>query len=179
MSSDLPGTEGDEFQFLAHEEADTERLGCAIGAALRAGDVVALIGPLGAGKTRLVQAIAAAMGVDRREVSSPTFVLIQEYRGRLPVYHFDTYRLRDLEEFLALGADEILQSGGVCLVEWADRVLDVLPADLVRIDAAIAGPASREFTVTGPGPRGQRLVAALRRGIGRGTMEDRGRKSRD
>src|SRR5262245_57352159 len=129
-ASDSPG----EWEFLSRSEADTERLGAALAAAVEPGSVVALVGDHGAGKTRLVQATATALGVDRRAVSSPTFVLIHEYDGRLPVWHFDTYRLRDVDEFLELGAEELLSSGGVSFVEWADRVAEALPADHLRIE---------------------------------------------
>ncbi|HEX4072476.1 MAG TPA: tRNA (adenosine(37)-N6)-threonylcarbamoyltransferase complex ATPase subunit type 1 TsaE, partial [Planctomycetaceae bacterium] len=110
------------WEFLAADERDTEALGTALGRALGGGGLVALVGPLGAGKTRLVQAIAVALGAERRLVNSPTFVLIQEYEGSLPLYHCDTYRLKNVDEFLDLGIDEIFQSDGVCLIEWADRV---------------------------------------------------------
>src|SRR6266576_4059012 len=87
------------------------------------GAVVALIGQLGAGKTHLVRAIAEGLGIaDSRVVSSPTFVLIQEYEARLPIYHFDAYRLRTEVEFIDLGIHEYFEGNGVCLVEWADRV---------------------------------------------------------
>src|SRR5579871_5394859 len=99
-----------QFVFHAADEAATARLGRALADALPAASVVALIGPLGAGKTRLVQAIAAAAGVKDQEVVSPTFVLIHEYRGRVPIYHFDAYRLRDEDEFLQLGPQEYFDS---------------------------------------------------------------------
>ena len=93
------------------------------------GAVVALVGPLGAGKTHLVRAIAEGLGIrDSRVVSSPTFVLIQEYDARLPIYHFDAYRLKPAE-FADLGAHEYFQGEGVCLVEWADRVGEQLPSE--------------------------------------------------
>ena len=93
-----------EFTFLADCEKETARLGKLLADVLPAGTVIALIGTLGAGKTRLVQAVAGALGVPREEVTSPTFVLVNEYvGGRLPVYHFDAYRLRDEDEFLELG----------------------------------------------------------------------------
>jgi tRNA threonylcarbamoyladenosine biosynthesis protein TsaE len=128
-------------------EAETERLGQALAARIRPGLVVGLIGPLGAGKTRLTRAIAEALGVPAEEIGSPTFVLIHEYAGRIPIYHFDTYRLRDPEEFDAIGADEYFAGDGVCLVEWADRVLNRLPkrAWLVRIEPDGEG---RRFVLT-------------------------------
>src|SRR5271166_4119745 len=101
----------------------TEALGRRLGAQLRSGMVVALIGPLGAGKTHLSRAIAEGLGLaDSRVVCSPTFVLLHEYVGRVPIYHFDAYRLRSEEEFNDLGAGEYLEGDGVCLIEWADRV---------------------------------------------------------
>src|SRR6266478_4915648 len=85
------------------------------------GAVIALVGPLGAGKTHLVRAVAEGLGIaDSRVVSSPTFVLIQEYDARLPIYHFDAYRLRSAAEFAELGVNEYFEGDGVCLVEWAD-----------------------------------------------------------
>ena len=149
------------MQYISHNEEETEILGTALGNSLEAGTVVALIGELGAGKTRLVQAVAAAMGVERNLVNSPTFILIQEYEGRLPIYHFDTYRLRDVDEFLELGAEELMGTEGVCLIEWADRVADVLPDDHLRIEIAITGPSKREFQITARGPKSERLLSGL------------------
>ncbi|MEN6556898.1 MAG: tRNA (adenosine(37)-N6)-threonylcarbamoyltransferase complex ATPase subunit type 1 TsaE, partial [Thermoguttaceae bacterium] len=94
------------WTFDAVEESDTARLGAALAEVLPNGTTVALCGTLGAGKTRLVQALAEASGVERRQVLSPTFVLIQEYHGRRSLYHIDAYRLRDADEFLALGPEE-------------------------------------------------------------------------
>jgi tRNA threonylcarbamoyladenosine biosynthesis protein TsaE len=111
------------------DEAQTERVGRALAGVVAPGTVVGLIGPLGAGKTRLVRAVAEALGVDPGAIASPTFVLIHEYEGVLPVYHFDTYRLEGPDDFDALGAADYWDAGGVCLVEWADRVADRLPRD--------------------------------------------------
>jgi tRNA threonylcarbamoyladenosine biosynthesis protein TsaE len=119
------GPEGLEVR--VGSEAETERLGRAIAAAVRPGTVIGLVGPLGAGKTRLVRAVAGALGVDPLAVTSPTFTLIHEYEGRLPVYHFDAYRLGGPGPFEALGVADYWEAGGVCLVEWADLVAGVLP----------------------------------------------------
>lgn len=151
----------DPAEYLSRSEADTRRLGAALATILTPGTVVALVGNLGAGKTRLVQAVAEALGVDRETVTSPTFVLLQEYAGRLPLYHFDAYRLRDIDEFLALGAEELLWSEGVCLIEWADRVAEALPGDHLRIEIEAAGPEARRFRFTGTGPRSRALVDQL------------------
>ena len=138
------------FIFTAHNEEDTQRLGAALADALPAGSVVALIGPLGAGKTRLVQAIAAAVGVPRGVVTSPTFVLVNEYTsGRLPIFHFDTYRLKDDDEFLALGPDEYFDAGGITVIEWADRVADFLPQERMEVTLEIVGDSERRITIRG------------------------------
>src|SRR5713101_6749449 len=123
--------------------AATGRLGRCLAELLSPGAVVALIGPLGAGKTHFVRAVAEGLGLtDPHAVSSPTFVLIQEYAARLPVYHFDAYRLRSPGEFFDLGAHEYFQADGVCLIEWADRVTPCLPADHVRISITPTGENS-------------------------------------
>lgn len=132
----------------------TERLGRRLGELLWPGSVVALIGPLGAGKTHLVRAVAEGLGVRARGVvTSPTFVLVQEYEGRLPVYHFDAYRLRSPDEFADLGAAEYFESAGVSLVEWADRVEPYLPANHLRLTFEVTGETARRLTVQGRGPR--------------------------
>jgi tRNA threonylcarbamoyladenosine biosynthesis protein TsaE len=140
----------------------TAAFGRRLGSLLFPGAVVALVGELGAGKTHLARAIAEGLGVpDGRVVTSPTFVLVQEYEGRLPVYHFDAYRLRSEGEFADLGADEYFQAGGVCLVEWADRVPGALPAEHLCVALSITGETSRRAAVGGRGARYEGLVAAL------------------
>jgi tRNA threonylcarbamoyladenosine biosynthesis protein TsaE len=117
-------------------ENETCRLGRAQATVAGPGVVIGLVGPLGAGKTRLVRAFAEALGVDPSAIASPTFVLIHEYECELPVYHFDVYRLTSLTAFEDLGPADYWNAGGVCLVEWADRVLPLLPATtwMVRIE---------------------------------------------
>ena len=148
------------FIFDADDEAATAALGAALAAVLPAGATVALYGTLGAGKTRLVQAIAEATGVDRRNVVSPTFVLIQEYQGRRPIYHFDAYRLRDEDEFLGLGPDEYFEGDGLVLVEWADRVRAACLASGWRF-TSVSGPQSRRFEIAAVGSRYAGLIDEL------------------
>ncbi|MCH7753379.1 MAG: tRNA (adenosine(37)-N6)-threonylcarbamoyltransferase complex ATPase subunit type 1 TsaE [Planctomycetes bacterium] len=153
-----------EFTFLAASEEETLRLGKLLADVLPAGTVVALIGTLGAGKTRLVQAVAGALGVPREEVTSPTFVLVNEYvGGRLPVYHFDAYRLRDEDEFLELGPEEYFDGPGLTFVEWADRVENCLPSDFLRIDIEVTGDTQRRFTISASSPITELLVQLLMR----------------
>jgi tRNA threonylcarbamoyladenosine biosynthesis protein TsaE len=140
------------FAFEAASEADTDRFGVALAAALPPGTTVALLGTLGAGKTRLVQAIASALGIERGEVLSPTFVLCQKYVGRLPIYHLDAYRLRDEDEFRELGPEEFFDSPGLTFVEWADKVYDALPDERVEIEIQVTGPTRRRFVVRGSKP---------------------------
>ncbi|HEV8004238.1 MAG TPA: tRNA (adenosine(37)-N6)-threonylcarbamoyltransferase complex ATPase subunit type 1 TsaE [Planctomycetaceae bacterium] len=165
MTADLgrPAAQhGEPWTFAARDEDDTEKLGCSLGKALGRGGVVALIGPLGAGKTRLVQSIAAELGADRRAVNSPTFVLIQEYDAPLPIFHCDTYRLRSVDEFLDLGVDEMFQSGGVFLIEWAERVTPVLPADRLQIEIEVTGETARTFRFTALGPVSADVLGEVR-----------------
>jgi tRNA threonylcarbamoyladenosine biosynthesis protein TsaE len=147
MTIDLPDVEA------------TRTLGRRLAARLFPGAIVALIGELGAGKTQLSRALAVGLGVaDERIVTSPTFVLIQEYQGRLPIYHFDAYRLTSAGEFADLGVDEYFASDGVCLVEWADRVQGCLPEDHLRITLTITGATSRRATLEATGPRHASLL---------------------
>lgn len=141
----------------------TVALGRRLGGLLFPGAVVALVGALGAGKTQLARAIAEGLAVpDARVVTSPTFVLIQEYLGgRLPIYHFDVYRLAGETAFADLGAHEYLEGDGVCLIEWADRVPGCLPGDHLRIRLEPTGLVSRRAVLEATGPRHQALLASL------------------
>ncbi|MGI6212311.1 MAG: tRNA (adenosine(37)-N6)-threonylcarbamoyltransferase complex ATPase subunit type 1 TsaE [Anaerovoracaceae bacterium] len=110
-------------------ENDTARFGRALAETLKAGDVVALIGDLGTGKTTLTKYIAEGLGI-REEITSPTFTIVTEHHsGRLPLYHMDVYRLESGAELIAAGADEYFDADGVCVIEWADRVAEILPDD--------------------------------------------------
>lgn len=163
MSSVVPDP---AFEWISHNEEETARLGEELARILGPGAVVALVGDLGAGKTRLVQAVAQGLGIERSQVSSPTFTLVHEYDGRVPVFHFDTYRLKTVEEFIDLGSDEMLTSGGISFIEWADSVRNVLPPDVLWIKIDITGPSERRFRVTGTGPTTQRLVRQLSANLG-------------
>jgi tRNA threonylcarbamoyladenosine biosynthesis protein TsaE len=155
----------EQFTLDVSDLAGTAAFGHRLAALLFPGDLVALVGPLGAGKTHLVRAIAEGLGIaDRRAVSSPTFVLIQEYPARLPIYHFDAYRLRSAAEFTELGVHEYFQGDGVSLVEWADRVRECLGQEFLQIALAVTGETSRRIAVEGHGQRYVSIVQKLTRG---------------
>ena len=156
----------DRFVYDADGENATQALGVALAELLPDGTTVALCGTLGAGKTRLVQAIAEATGVPRRDVVSPTFVLIQEYQGRRPVYHLDAYRLRDDDEFLQLGPEEYFEGQGLTLVEWADRVQRCMPRQRIEIHIEVTGADARRFEVRDVGGRYTSVIEHLQARMG-------------
>jgi tRNA threonylcarbamoyladenosine biosynthesis protein TsaE len=155
------------FVYNAADESATAVLGAALAEVLPNGTTVALCGTLGAGKTRLVQALAEAAGVERRTVVSPTFVLVQEYHGRREIIHIDAYRLRDEDEFLALGPDEFFESDAIVLIEWADRVEICLPKERIEIRIEVSGPDSRRFEILAVGKKYEAVVEELRCRIAR------------
>lgn len=118
---------------ILRNESDTRAFGLELAEKLQPGDVIALVGDLGTGKTALTRYIAEGLGVTET-ISSPTFTIVKEYSsGRIPLFHFDVYRLSDGGELLDIGADEYLNGNGACIIEWADIVADVLPDDAIVI----------------------------------------------
>ncbi len=148
---------------------ETEALGRLIGAlapALPATTCITLEGPLGAGKTQLARGIAAGAGVDDLSlVSSPTYVLLNIYRGPKPVFHLDAYRVASGEDFAAVGFEELLAGGGIVIVEWAARIAELLPADrlevILRHGAATEGETVRHIDIKGTGPDSVLLAEEL------------------
>lgn len=156
-----------QFEFLSTSEAETSRLGRHFAAALTGGMMVALNGNLGAGKTNFVRAVCDGLGVDDSLVNSPTFVLMQSYTGgRLPVVHFDTYRLGDTDEFLAIGGEDyLLDPKIVCFIEWAERIAEVLPPDFITISIQHTGETSRNLTFDSSGPQSEAVIVHLKAAI--------------
>lgn len=152
-----------ELVFESRCEADTERLGAVLASVLRPGLTLCLSGQLGAGKTRFVRALAEGLGVLEEQVSSPTFVLLQQYvGGRIPLAHFDVYRLGDADEFLAFGGAEYLDSDEwICLVEWGERLGGILPADRLELEIIHTGETARRFRLWGTGPISVGVVQEL------------------
>lgn len=135
-----------------HSPEETHSLGAAIGSSTQAGDIFLLTGELGAGKTCLTQGIAWGLGV-KEQAFSPSFVLVREYKGRLPLYHIDLYRLERLEEIADLGLDDYFIGKGVCVIEWADRGLRLLPSDHVLVEIQYSADTERRMNLTANGDR--------------------------
>lgn len=131
-------------------EQETEQLGMEMGRCLHAGAVVGIDGPLGAGKTRLIRGIALGLDIpDPSLVTSPTFVLQQDYEARLPIHHFDVFRFTTPEELRDLGALELFEEQGVCLIEWASKVQSLLPETALSLRLEITGETTRSVHVDG------------------------------
>lgn len=123
------------IEFRTHSAEETAELGKMLGKLLQRGDVLCLGGNLGTGKTAFTGGIAAALGVDGY-ITSPTFTLVNEYKGRIPLYHFDVYRIADPEEMFEIGFEEYLDGGGVVVIEWAERIQGVIPREYIRVEIA-------------------------------------------
>ena len=132
---------------LTYSEAETYHAGEKLAAALTAGDVVAMRGGLGAGKTAFTRGIAAGLFVTAA-VSSPTFTIVNEYSGDVPLYHFDMYRLESEEELFDIGWDEYLELGGICVVEWSEKVSAAIPSDAIIVSIENLGGDMRRIEIT-------------------------------
>ena len=138
-----------DLNTTSNSPEETIELGRKIGSQLKGGEVIAVCGPLGSGKTHLIKGIAAGAGAkDSRNVNSPTFVIVNEYAGRLDIYHIDAYRLNSVSEFEMLGFDDFCYPRSVVLIEWADKIESALQAiDYIRIELEHAGESQRKIHV--------------------------------
>lgn len=123
------------MDYLSHNETETEALGASLAARLQPGDVVAYLGDLGAGKTAFTRGLARGLGYTGR-VTSPTFTIVNEYEGPVPLFHFDLYRLSGEEDLFDIGWEDYLHRGGICAVEWSERVTAALPPRTVTVTIA-------------------------------------------
>ncbi|MCX7840732.1 MAG: tRNA (adenosine(37)-N6)-threonylcarbamoyltransferase complex ATPase subunit type 1 TsaE [Anaerolineae bacterium] len=146
------------LDLISHNAAQTQRWGARIGELAQPGDLICLEGELGSGKTCFVQGIGRGLQIIE-DINSPTFILANEHRGgRLTLYHLDAYRIRSAREVLGIGLDDYLDSGGVCVIEWAEKILEVLPADRLWITFRYLGESKRGVVMQAQGARYEQLL---------------------
>lgn len=147
------------IEYHTASDRETISLGRKLGAALKQGDVIALVGRLGSGKTWFTKGIALGLDISSDTIiTSPSFSLVNEYEGRYTFYHMDGYRLESLSDFLSAGLDEYLYNDGVVAMEWADRWPEVLPDWNVKVEIEIVDERSRKITFSGHHPRAQEIL---------------------
>ena len=149
-------------RIISHSPAETIAIGCGLGKLLQPGDVLCLAGGLGAGKTCLARGKAIGLGADEARVSSPTFVLAQEYRGRIPMYHLDLYRLTSAEEVEEAGLDEYVGGDGVAVIEWPDVYSPLLNMDRLTVEIRTTATFERELVLTPQGDRYRSILEEMR-----------------
>jgi tRNA threonylcarbamoyladenosine biosynthesis protein TsaE len=154
-----------DFTFFSDSPAATRGLGEKIGLILRPGSIFALVGELGSGKTLLTRGICAGLGVPLRQVNSPTFVLVNEYRGRFPVFHLDLYRLGDAEDIVDIGLTDYLRRAqeGLIVIEWAEKIMSLLPAGYMTVELDILSARKRKITLKSGGEKYDYLTEAIER----------------
>ena len=136
------------MQFVSHSTQETEQFGEEVAKSLRGGDVLAFTGSLGMGKTAFTRGLARGLGC-RGRVTSPTFTIVNEYDGKIPLFHFDMYRLGSSDELFDIGWDDYLARGGVCAVEWSENVEDAFYGDEIRVIFEKTGENSRLIRIEG------------------------------
>ena len=150
------------FSVITSSPEQTWQIGQLLGKLLDAGDTVCLYGDLGAGKTNFTYGIAQGLDVPEQYITSPTFTFVNEYQGRVPLYHIDLYRLKDPDELEHIGFDEYLESDGVTVIEWAERAEDELPVESLSVYLTYVDEKSREIGFLGEGKRFETLVEELK-----------------
>lgn len=138
------------------------KIGRAIAAGSKKSDIICLFGNLGSGKTVLTRGIASGLGVKKDNIISPTFVLIRQYKGKLPVYHFDLYRLQGTQDILALGYEEYFYNEGISIIEWADRLCCLMPKEFLRVDLEVTGENKRSLEFSAFGSRSAEWLKDIR-----------------
>ena len=149
------------LELISHSPEETQKLGRSIGELALPGDVFLLVGNLGSGKTCLTQGIAWGLGI-KEYTMSPSFVIIRELYGRLPLYHIDLYRLDRIEESMDLGLDDYFYGRGVSVVEWAEKALSIMPPEYLLVKIGNLSDTERSFRMEPSGQRYQEMVAQLR-----------------
>ncbi|MCX5698010.1 MAG: tRNA (adenosine(37)-N6)-threonylcarbamoyltransferase complex ATPase subunit type 1 TsaE [Candidatus Omnitrophica bacterium] len=151
------------MQIVSNSEKETLNLAKALAVNLRRKDTVCLFGQLGSGKTVFAKGIALGLGIAQEDITSPTFILIHEYlKGRLPLYHFDLYRLEREQDILELGYEEYLYGDGVSVVEWADRLGHLMPKEYLRVNLEVKGENKRKVELVAVGERYEKLIKSFK-----------------
>jgi tRNA threonylcarbamoyladenosine biosynthesis protein TsaE len=152
----------ERFTIISRSEQETILIGEEIGSLLAEGDVMALVGELGSGKTWLTKGIARGLGISPATVvTSPSFALVNEYQGRVTLFHMDVYRLETLSEVLSAGMEEYVQAGGVVVLEWANRWPEILPEHTITVELLILDDHSRKITLVSRSPRAAEILGAI------------------
>lgn len=149
------------LKLITHSPEQTYELGRTVGKIAQAGDIFLLVGELGAGKTCLTQGIAWGLGIEEYTLS-PTFVIMRELYGRLPLYHIDLYRLDDIAEIAALGLDDYLNGNGVCVVEWAEKGLSIMPVEHLMVEIGHLGDTERNFQLKAGSQRYRKMLDQIK-----------------
>jgi tRNA threonylcarbamoyladenosine biosynthesis protein TsaE len=154
------------FSIQSGSDEQTLSLGRIMGSLLKEGDVVALMGELGSGKTRFTKGMAVGLGISPNiVVTSPSFALVNEYQGEVTLYHMDIYRLENQGEFYSAGLEEYLYGDGVAVLEWADRWPEILPDYSIEIQLEIVDDHSRNIIVSGRHPRSEEVIESFMKGV--------------
>ena len=149
------------YNFTSDNAEETKAFGRRLAKHLKCGDILCLFGDLGSGKTTLIKGIADGLKIDQKKVNSPTFVLMNAYNGRLPLFHFDLYRLEDIQGIRSIGYDEFLYGDGVSVIEWADRLGTFLPEEYLKVEMRHRTLNGRAIKLSSKGGRYERIVKAL------------------
>ena len=138
------------MEYFTESAEETIALGKKIGEVLKPGDVLGFYGELGSGKTTMIKGITMGLGVKEESlVKSPSFIMINEYKGRYPIYHIDLYRIKNTEEILNIGFDDYIYGDGVCLIEWAEKAEGDLPENLIKVELEVVKPEQRKIAICG------------------------------
>ncbi len=153
------------MKMLSHSPKETIKLGKILAGKLGKGDIVCMFGNLGSGKTVLAKGIAEGLGIKTKEVISPTFVLMRQYDAKIPLSHFDLYRLDDPKDVFFLGYEEYFYGDGITVIEWADRLKYLLPKEYLRVELSVASSMHRNIKFIGKGLRYKELAKRINENI--------------
>jgi len=153
------------MKLTSHSVSETIKIGKMIASLLKRGDIVCLVGQLGSGKTVLTKGIASAFGINKDKITSPTFIIVRGHFGKenLAFYHFDLYRVNSVDEIIALGYEEYFYGNGITVVEWADRLNELIPKEYLKIKLCCRKDSQRQIELSAVGKRYEELIDSLKR----------------